>query len=121
MSDLIASVTDLTAKDPLLLLAGAVALVIVLAAFYRGYWVVATHLVVFAFMKLILMVLGMGLIAMPWLVLRAMFGPVDERATAFLWSTIIAACWVVFLRVVLTDNAIVRFAKKLTINGELPE
>lgn len=121
MSDFISSFTSMTAKDPLLLLVGAVALVIVLTVLYRGYWVLVTHLAIFAFIRLLYMAMCIGAVAVVYLFVQAMFGPVEERATKFLYAIIIAACWVLVFRLMLTDNVIVRFAKKFTIDGELPE
>lgn len=121
MSESLSSFTKMTANDPLLLFIAAVALVIVLTTLYRGYWVFVTHLLVFAFTRVLYLGLACGLTIMVVSLSKAIFGPVEERASSLLWAIIIAAAIIIGLSVLLGDNMVTRFLKKLTIDGELPQ
>ena len=121
MGVLISAFTDMTAKDPLLLLVGAVSLVIVLIALYRGYWVVVTHLTLILLLQVLNLMLFVGMVGMVVKFHGAIFGPEQERASAFLWAIILAAALIIGLGLKTGDNVVTRFLKKLTVNGELPE
>jgi hypothetical protein len=100
--------------DPLFVVVGAAAMLVVLITLYRGGWRYVTSLVLFVLGLLLTIAMLTGLAVAVAKYHGAVFGPAESRANDLIWALIITAAEVVTLACV-TNGRLGRFLDKLRV------